>query len=187
MRCELLGIQVWEKKRHLQGRVSSNQSHGAGPSRLLRPHSHHGCRHNRARSVGKEEDNHTNTIHEENRVGFARSASTVGECSTVEMLPVPSHIQLARDSCLSIPKHPPKFCVAIHRGCRLFGQHALLPLQSQVRIAFLVQTQPRALLAPSRPFETRNTGTRKATQSLGASKNSKIRATISCRERNNFG
>lgn len=41
--------------------------------------------------------------------------------------------QVARDSCLSVPKHPPKFSVAMHRGFRLFGEAAILPLQSQVR------------------------------------------------------
>ncbi|CAM9363404.1 unnamed protein product [Pylaiella littoralis] len=106
-------LQDWEKKRHLLE---------AGPSRLLRPHSHHGCPQNRGRSAGKESDTHANI-----------STWTIGECSASELPLVPSQTQLARDSCLSIPKHSPKLCVAIHGGCGLFGQDALLPLQSQAR------------------------------------------------------
>lgn len=144
MRCKLLtSLQDWEKKRHLLE---------AGPSRLLRPHSHHGCPQNRGRSAGKESDTHANI-----------STWTIGECSASELPLVPSQTQLARDSCLSIPKHSPKLCVAIHGGCRLFGQDALLPLQSQVHIVFIVQVQRRLCMAPLRSFQTRNRGARKVT------------------------
>ncbi len=40
--------------------------------------------------------------------------------------------QMARDICLSAPKHPPKFSAEMHGGCRLFGEAALIPLHSQV-------------------------------------------------------
>lgn len=127
-------IQEWEQKRLLRE---------AGPSRLLRPHSHHGCRQHRGRSLGQEGGNHTSIIHQERRVGFTRSNLTGGECSALGLPLVPSHLQLARDSCLSIPKHPPRFGVTTQGGGRLFGQDALLPLQSQVCIVFPVQSQRR--------------------------------------------
>ncbi|CAM9323480.1 unnamed protein product [Ectocarpus fasciculatus] len=125
-------IQDLEKKFHQRGpRVLSHRSHVAGRSMLIRPHSHQGCRRYEARSAG-EDDQHTRHAHEQQEV--YSYFSKAGGCSTEGMTRVTSHRdQLARDSCLAIPKHAPKPSVAINRGCRLFGPAALLPLQSQVR------------------------------------------------------
>lgn len=66
--------------------------------------------------------------------GFALGALTaVGGRSIVERSMTSAHMdQMARDICLSTPKHPPKFNAAMHGGCRLFGEAALIPLHSQV-------------------------------------------------------
>lgn len=107
-----------EKKQRLPGRILAHQT----------------CwRKRRARAARKEEDHRTTRIRKQH--GFSCASSTTGEHSTASEMPqIIAYVeQLARDSCRSAPKHPPKFSVSTHRGCRLFGETALLPLQSQVR------------------------------------------------------
>ncbi|CAM9387406.1 unnamed protein product, partial [Ectocarpus sp. 13 AM-2016] len=121
-----------EKKLHERGpRVLSHRSHVAGRSMLIRPHSHphHGCRRYGAKSTG-DDDKHTKHMHEQQ--DHYPYFSTARVCSTEGMTWVTSLAdQLARDSCLAIPKHAPK--PSVNRGCKLFGPAALLPLQSKVR------------------------------------------------------
>lgn len=56
-------------------------------------------------------------------------------CAAMQTTPtVSSYVnQMACDSRLAHPKHPPKYCVAMHSCNRLFGNKGLLPLHSQAR------------------------------------------------------
>ena len=120
LRRSLSLIQDLEKKQRLPGRILAHQT----------------CwQKRRVRAPRKKEDHLTIRTHDQH--GFSCASSTLGEHSTASEMPeMKAYMkQVARDSFRSTPKHPPKFSAAMRRGYRLFGEEALLPLQSQVHFS----------------------------------------------------